>query len=165
MGHPLDEQLRELVQHHQLRTIPPLRCEVLSQAGDKLVLRLVLREDLRKLWGLDAGFQGVPLAPAAGWALTLAPGALVRLEFLGGDVGDPLAAYLSGTVLAASLVAAQVDVGGGGSTVKLAGGTQPVIRAGDVPAPLPTTLICAAPGSPVTGTYGTTPATMSKVLA
>lgn len=131
MGHPLDEQLRELVQHHQIRTIPPLRCEVLSQAGDKLELRLVLREDLRKLWGLDAGFQGVPLAPAAGWALTLSPGALVRLEFLGGDVGDPLAAYLSGTVLAASLVAAQVDVGGGGSTVKLAGGTQPVVKAGD----------------------------------
>lgn len=165
MSHPLDELLRERVQHWQIRTVPPLRAEVLSQAGDKLELRVILRDDLKELWGLDAGMAGVPLALCGGWALTLSPGAQVRVEFLGGDLGDPLATYLGGDILTAKLVAPQVDLGGSGSTVKLAGGTQPVIRIGDVPAPLPTTLISAAPGSPVTGTYGTTPATMSKVLA
>jgi hypothetical protein len=149
MSHPLDEIFRERVQHWQIRTVPPLRAEVVSQAGDKLELRILLREDLKELWGLDAGMAGVPLAPAAGWALTLAPGAQVRVEFLGGDLGDPLATYVSGQILAASLVASQVDLGGGGAVVKLAGGSQPVIRTGDVTSGL----VSAAPGAPVTGSY------------
>lgn len=153
-SHPLDAQLRELVQALQIRTVPPLRAEVLSQGADGLELRLLMREDLKKLWGLDAGLQNVPLALLGGWALTLAQGAQVRVDFLGGDIGDPVASYLIGDILSAKLVAPQVDLGGGGSTVKLAGGSKPVIRTGDT---LGTggALISAAPASPVTGAYST----------
>jgi len=159
--HPMDEGIGLLVRKLQLRTIPPLDAEVVLQDGQTVDLKLLVDKKLRKLWELDQGLQGVPLALQGCWQVQLAPGARVVLEFLDGDVGKPIVrTLLSGTILSADLGALDVRVGGGGSTVKLAGGSQPVIRAGDANAGL----LSAAPGSPVTGVYGSPPPA-GKVLA
>lgn len=149
--HPLDEQLTALVQRLQLRTTPPLEAEVLSQTGRELELRLLADDATLQRWELKPGVQGVPLALQGCWAVQLAPGARVVLEWLDGDPRKPLVrTIVSGTIVSATLAAQTVDLGGSGATVVLAGGAQPVIRAGDTPAGLTS----AAPGSPVTGSYG-----------
>lgn len=150
-GHPLDEELQRIVRDAQLRTIPPLEAEVLIQDGQTLQLRLLVSDELRALWNIPSGLQGVPLALQGCWQVQIAPGARVVLEFLDGDARKPVVrTVISGTFLSVELAALDVRLGDNSSTVKLAGGSQPVIRAGDSPLGL----LSAAPGSAVTGAYG-----------
>lgn len=160
-AHPFDGQLAELVQHFQLRTIPPLDAQVVSQGGDgSLVLRLSISEQQAKVWGIPNGLQDVPLALLGGLALKLAPEARVRLDFLDNDVQKPIASYLSGTILEASL-SAQAKVALSAAAVDLADALKPVVRVGDV---LAAGLSTPAGGGAVSGTIAIAPP-VSKVKA
>lgn len=146
--HPFDRQFEALVRHLQLKTLPPFEAEVLAQDGALLDLRLVLAEEQRVLWELDRGFQGVPLALQGCWAVQLAPGARVVLEFLDGDRRKPVVrSVISGQIQQADLQAGSVKVDGttiaigpGSTTVALGKGLSPVAALGD-PVVLNTALI------------------------
>lgn len=160
-AHPFDAQLQELVQHFQLRTPPPLDAEVVSQGGDgSVVVRLSISDEQAKIWGVPNGLQEVPLAPLAGMQLKLAPGGRVRVDYLDADARKPIASYLSGTILEASL-SATAKVALSAAAVDLADALKPVVRVGDVLAP---GLSTPAGGGAVTGTIALAPP-VSKVKA
>lgn len=157
-AHALDSTLGGLIRALQIRTLPPFEAEVLSQEGQELTLRLLLAEDMRALWELDRGLTA-PMALQGGWTCTLAPGARVVVEFLDGDRRKPVVrSILSGTLVSVTLASQTVELGQAGGTVKLAGGSKPVARVGDVPTGL------SNGAGPVTGTLGITPP-VSGVLA
>lgn len=165
-GHSFDEVLAALVRHMQHKTAPLVEATVTSQAADGS-LELEVPEAL----GLGPGLQAVPLALAPGVsAVKVAPGARCLLEFIDDGPGFPprpvvrqflAATYIEVTLAATSKVAVQapaVDVGNAGAAVKLAGGSRPVVRAGDTVAKG----LVAGP-NPVTGTI--TPDPAGTVLA
>lgn len=159
--HPFDQQLQALVRHLQIRTLPPFEAEVLAQAGDKLELRLVLDEKLRTLWELDRGLQGVPLVLQGCWAVQLAPGARVVLEYLDGDRKKPVVrSVISGTLLEATIDASSVKVGPTAGDVRLGPGAAGVFRAvvakGDLTA-------AAANGAP-TAITGVAPSVVTNAV-
>lgn len=118
--HPADETLQRLVRHHQIRTIPPLPAEVLSQSGQALELRLQVPAELLELWGLDAGLQQVPLALQGCWQVQLAQGAKVVVEFLASDPRQSFVrTVISGTILSATLDAAAIAIGPHATAVDL----------------------------------------------
>jgi len=131
--HPFDRQLEALVRHLQLRTLPPFEAEVLAQDGALLDLRLVLAEELRAQWELDRGFQGVPLALQGCWAVRLAPGARVVLEFLDGDRRKPVVrSVISGTLVEATIDATtKIAIGPTVALVGLGKALKAVASAGD----------------------------------
>lgn len=110
--HPLDANLEELIHRLQQRTIPPLLAEVLGQTDQTLELRLVIPDEERKFWGLDAGVQRAPLALQGVFQVQLAAGAQVVLEFLSNNVRRPIVrTVLSGTIVSATLDARTIAIG------------------------------------------------------
>lgn len=167
-GHPLDDLLEVLVQRLQLRTWAPIRAKVVAQGADGR-LDLEISEEL----GLGKGMQGVELALVGVAAVKVAQGAEVLVEFVAGEQGlssnkrvPVVRTILSGTILeaiittttAAKLLGPNVEIGSAGAAVKLAGGSKPVVRVGDVAA----AGLVAGP-NPVTGTVAVAP--VGTVLA
>lgn len=132
MPHPLDSALQQLVQHHQILTIPPLPAEVLSQAGQTLELRLKVPDNLLQVYGLDAGLQGVPLALQGCWEVTLLQGAQVVVTFLASDPRQPVVLHIvSGTILSATVDAASISIGSSATDIRLGKGSNFVAALGD----------------------------------
>lgn len=138
-GHPLDEQLRELVRHLQRRYLVPMEAEVLAQAADgSLELRLLADPKRLEELELIRGMQGVPLALQGCWAVKLAPQARVVVEWLDGDPQKPVVrSILSGTFLEVSVDATtQIKIGATAATVALGKALKPVASAGDTTEPV-----------------------------
>ena len=129
---PADDQLKALVRAFQLRTPPPFEAEVLSQTGQELELRLLMSDEVKDLWELDRGLQGVPLALQGGWSVTLAPGARVVVEWLDGDRQKPVVrTVLDGFFQAASFDGKLITVGTNATSISLGKGLKPVVSTGD----------------------------------
>ena len=133
-GHPVDKQLELLVQHFQRRTPPPFEALVEVQHQDGTVdLKPVSQE-------IGPGWTKVRVAMVGPFTVKVVPGARAVVEFLDGDLSRPVvtryleAAYTEVTLNATTKVkigGPTVEIGDTGAIVKLGGGNQPVVRAGD----------------------------------
>lgn len=110
-GHPLDDQLRALIQGLQVLPIPPMDAIVRSQADDgSLELELQVSDDTRVRYGVQGGYQGVPLYIDA----LLPANTSVALEFLDNDPQKPFVrSYTRGVPRELTIEASQrLNLGG-----------------------------------------------------
>lgn len=132
--HPFDEDLRDLVRHHQAHTLPVYDAQVVTQNSDGTL-------DLKPTSSaVGPGWQRVPLYTAP-FTFRVSPGARCAVEFFDNDRTRPFVrSFAAGTFLEVEIAgqkvavkAPNVDVGNAGAAVTLAGGTKPVVRVGDSP--------------------------------
>lgn len=159
---PLDEDWEDLVQRYQLRTLPSYAARVVTVNGDGTLDLEPVRQKVRDEVG--PGWKKVPLYLVGAATVKVQPGALCLVEFEDNDRSAPFVrSFKSGTFSEISETATSkieskaptMNLGENNAAMTLAGSSKPVLRVGDPVAGLTS----AAAGSPVTGTYGTTPPT------